>query len=101
MLAGPVAQLGAEVTPVGATRPAPAGNEQILAQLAVAFGSVLRALSVAVSPAEVIEIRRVLDIVGGADLVQLQNALRSVTVKYSYERDAFDEAFALFFLADT
>lgn len=98
MLAGPVAQLGAEVTPVGAARPAPAGNEQILAQLAVAFGSVLRALSVAVSPAEVIEIRRVLDIVGGADLVQLQSALRSVTVKYSYERDAFDEAFALFFL---
>lgn len=73
------------------------GRNRLLVQVAVAFGHILRAHSVAASPAEVIEICRVLDIVGGADLEVLRTALRAVTVKYAYERQPFEEAFALFF----
>ncbi|GED97459.1 MadC family VWA domain-containing protein [Gordonia crocea] len=74
------------------------GRDHLLDRVAVSFGEVLRMVAVAVSPAEVIEIRRVLDIVGATDLDRLRTALRAVTVKYSYEREPFDEAFALFFL---
>ncbi|MCK0440148.1 VWA domain-containing protein [Gordonia alkaliphila] len=74
------------------------GPDRLLVRLAVEFGRVLRLFSVQASPAEVIEICRVLDLVGGADLEQLRTALRAVTVKYGYERDGFEEAFALFFL---
>lgn len=75
-----------------------AGRERLLVRVAVEFGRVLRALSVAASPAEVIEICRVLDIVGAGDLDVLRTALRSVSVKYGYEREPFEEAFSLFFL---
>lgn len=75
-----------------------AAERRLLDQVAVAFGRLLRTLSVAASPAEVVEIRRVLDVVGAADLEILRTALRAVTVKYSYEREPFEEAFDLFFL---
>ncbi|MGX7695719.1 MadC family VWA domain-containing protein [Gordonia polyisoprenivorans] len=75
----------------------PAGpRDDMLDRLAVLFGRVLRGSGVAVSPAEVIEIRRVLDIVGG-DTDRLRTALRSVSVKYGYETDGFDHAFDAFF----
>ncbi len=86
------------MVPTTAPGPAAGVREDVLAQVAVAFGEVLRAMSVAVSPAEVIEIRRVFDIVGATDLDRLRTALRSVTVKYGYEQEPFDEGFALFFL---
>lgn len=79
-------------------------RDTVLDTLAVQFGRALRAFSVAASPAEVIEIRRVLDIVGAGagagagDLAVLATALRAVSVKYAHEREAFDEAFSLFFL---
>lgn len=77
-----------------------AAPQRLLGEVAVGFGRVLRALSVAASPAEVIEIRRVLDLVGAADPDVLRTALRAVTVKYEYEREPFEEAFALYFLGE-
>ncbi|MEO9328142.1 MadC family VWA domain-containing protein [Gordonia aurantiaca] len=77
---------------VGETR-----RVEILDLLAVLFGRTLRAAGVMASPAEVIEIRRTLSIVGGADLGLLRAALRSVCVKYGYETPAFDHAFEVFF----
>ncbi|OUC78300.1 hypothetical protein CA982_13845 [Gordonia lacunae] len=66
--------------------------------VAVAFGRVLRSSGVAASPAEVIEIRRTLSMVGAAEPVVLRAALRSVCVKYGYETAGFERAFGLFFL---
>ncbi|MFT3662989.1 MAG: VWA domain-containing protein [Gordonia sp. (in: high G+C Gram-positive bacteria)] len=54
-------------------------------------------MSVQASPAEVIEIRRVLDLIGARDLDMLETGLRAVSVKYAHEQESFDEAFALFF----
>ncbi len=80
-----------------ATDPAAEPGGGVLDRIAVEFGRVLRIFSVAASPAEVIEIRRVLDIVGGGDVARLQTALRAVSVKYGHEREPFEEAFSLFF----
>lgn len=83
---------------------APAGEtasesrDTVLDTLAVLFANVLRRCGVATSPAEVIEIRRVLAIVGGQDVAALRAAVRAVTVKYSHEDTGFDRAFELFFL---
>ncbi|MCH5643323.1 VWA domain-containing protein [Gordonia sp. ABSL49_1] len=82
-------------------RPISPGRDGVLDLLAVLFGQVLRCHGVAASPAEVIEIRRVLSIVGAADLTLLRAALRSVCVKYTHEADGFDHAFDLFFLDTT
>ncbi|TYQ11132.1 UNVERIFIED_ORG: hypothetical protein L601_000200002560 [Gordonia westfalica J30] len=71
---------------------------EILDLLAVLFGQALRGAGVAASPAEVIEIRRTLAIVGGGDLGVLRAALRSVSVKYGYETEGFEHAFDVFFL---
>ncbi|MCR5980097.1 VWA domain-containing protein [Gordonia jinghuaiqii] len=71
---------------------------EILDLLAVSFGRVLRLVGVAASPAEVIEIRRTLSIVGAGELSVLRAALRSVCVKYCYETAGFEQAFDLFFL---
>lgn len=79
-------------------RPVTDERDRVLDTLAVLFGRVLRARGVAASPAEVIEARRVLALVGGSRIDVLRSALRSVVVKYGHERDGFDEAFELFFL---
>lgn len=73
-------------------------RDNVLDHLSVLFGRVLRAHGVAVSPAEVIEVRRVLSLVGSDDLTRLRAALRGVTVKYGYETEGFEHAFDLFFL---
>ena len=81
------------------TRPkGTARRHEILDLLAVLFGQALRGAGVAASPAEVIEIRRTLVIVGAGDLTVLRAALRSVSVKYGYEAEGFEHAFDVFFL---
>ncbi|MFP5019591.1 MadC family VWA domain-containing protein [Pseudonocardia phyllosphaerae] len=70
---------------------------RLLAVLAAAFTRVLRAQRVAVSPAEAIEVRRVLAMLGAADLDRLRSGLRAVTVKYAHERPGFERAFDAFF----
>ncbi|WHU48133.1 VWA domain-containing protein [Gordonia sp. L191] len=84
------------VSPQRHSRVSTGPRDDTLDRLAVLFGRVLRGSGVAVSPAEVIEIRRVLDIVGG-DNDHLRAALRSVSVKYGYESTGFDRAFDAFF----
>ena len=74
-----------------------ASRDGVLDTFAVQFGRALRAYGVPASPAEVIEIRRVLATVGAADLDLLRTALRCVSVKYGHEQPMFDEAFSLFF----
>ncbi|MCZ0912558.1 VWA domain-containing protein [Gordonia amicalis] len=84
------------------TPPTGAVRDEILDLVAVLFGQVLRGAGIAASPAEVIEVRRTLAIVGAADLAVLRAALRSVSVKYGYETAGFEHAFDVFFLgADT
>ncbi|MEE3848698.1 VWA domain-containing protein [Gordonia sp. LSe1-13] len=72
-------------------------RDRTLDRLAVAFGRALRMHGVEASPAEVIEVRRVMAIVGARDLAVLAAGLRSVCVKYAYESDAFERVFWLFF----
>ncbi|MEP9390873.1 VWA domain-containing protein [Gordonia sp. VNK1] len=72
-------------------------RENTVDRLAVLFGRVLRRFGVNVSPAEVIEIRRVIGIIGGADPHRLRAGLRSVSVKYDYETAGFEYAFDVFF----
>ncbi|MBW0115310.1 MadC family VWA domain-containing protein [Pseudonocardia abyssalis] len=67
--------------------------------VAAAFGRVLRRQGVAASPAEVIEVRRVLTMLGAADLDALRSGLRAVTVKYDHERPGFERSFTAFFSA--
>ncbi|MGC4934025.1 MadC family VWA domain-containing protein [Gordonia sp. DT30] len=73
-----------------------AAREMTLDRLAVLFGRVLRRFGVGVSPAEVIEIRRVLDLLGG-HAPGLRAALRAVSVKYVHETTGFDRAYDTFF----
>ncbi|MGV9710487.1 MadC family VWA domain-containing protein [Gordonia sp. NPDC003424] len=81
------------------TSPETADRDRVLDVLSVLFGQTLRRHSVAASPAEVIEIRRTLAIVGAADLTVLRAALRSVCVKYAHEDTGFDRAYEMFFAA--
>ncbi|ALG84342.1 MadC family VWA domain-containing protein [Gordonia phthalatica] len=69
----------------------------VLDGLAVAFGGALRAFGVPASPAEVIEIRRVMAIMGADDLDRLRSGLRCVGVKYGHEQPLFDLAFDVYF----
>ncbi|MFZ2174411.1 MAG: VWA domain-containing protein [Rhodococcus sp. (in: high G+C Gram-positive bacteria)] len=71
----------------------------LLDVLAASFGNLLRRCGVAVSPAEVIEVRRVLALMGARDLPALRAGLRAVCAKYSYEHAGFDDAFDVFFAA--
>lgn len=89
------------MTPSGG-HPAPGRSpgsiaEQLLPVLSAAFCRVLRAQRVQVSPAEAIEVRRVLAVLGGADTDRLRAGLRAVTVKYAHERAGFETAFDAFF----
>lgn len=88
--------------PEGTPRSASGGSpgsvaEQLLPVLSAAFCRVLRAQRVQVSPAEAIEVHRVLALLGGAGTDRLRAGLRAVTVKYGHERDGFEHAFDAFF----
>lgn len=74
-----------------------ADGSRVLAVLSAAFGRVLRGQGVAASPAEVIEVRRVLALFGAGEPEVLRPALRAVTVKYGHERAGFERAFDAFF----
>ncbi|GEE02135.1 hypothetical protein nbrc107696_25810 [Gordonia spumicola] len=65
--------------------------------LAVAFGRALRRFGIPASPAEVIEIRQVMALIGASDLDRLRSALRGASVKYAHERPLFEEAFDVYF----
>ncbi|MGW0454376.1 MadC family VWA domain-containing protein [Gordonia sputi] len=73
-------------------------RDRVLDALSVMFGHLLRGHQVTVSPAEVIEIRRTLALVGADDLDRLRAALRAVSVKYAHEADGFEIAFDLVFV---
>lgn len=70
---------------------------QILDAVAAAFGQLLRRAGVATSPAEVIEVRRVLGLLGAADRGGLRAALRATCAKYQREQRGFDRAFDAMF----
>lgn len=70
----------------------------VLDIVAVSFGRLLRGRGVAISPAEVIEVRAVLALVGTARPDELRASLRAVTVKYRRENSAFDVVFDHFFV---
>ena len=70
---------------------------QILDIAAAAFGQLLRRAGVATSPAEVIEVRRVLGLLGAEDLTALRAALRATCAKYGREQRGFDRAFDAMF----
>ncbi|MFN3338312.1 MAG: VWA domain-containing protein [Dietzia sp.] len=70
----------------------------VLDIVSVAFGRLLREREVAVSPAEVVELRTVLALIGTSRPESLRAALRAVTVKYQRENRGFDAVFDRFFL---
>ncbi|CDO10125.1 VWA domain-containing protein [Mycolicibacterium cosmeticum] len=70
---------------------------QLLDAVAAAFGQLLRRAGVATSPAEVIEVRRVLGLLGAADREALRAALRATCAKYGREQRGFDRAFEAMF----
>ena len=70
---------------------------QLLDAVAAAFGQLLRRAGVATSPAEVIEVRRVLGLLGAADTTALRAALRATCAKYVREQRGFDRAFDAMF----
>ncbi len=71
----------------------------LLDVVAAAFGARLRAHGVGASPAEVIEVRRVLALYGARDKERLAAGLRATCVKYAHEDAGFDAAFAELFAA--
>ncbi|WP_051009352.1 MULTISPECIES: MadC family VWA domain-containing protein [Rhodococcus] len=84
------------VTPLAAMHPS-----YPLDVVAAVFGRLLRRHGVSASPAETIEVRRVLGLVGARDRDVLRACLRAVCAKYPHEQVGFDRAFdALFAAAD-
>lgn len=75
----------------------PVSPSDVLDIVAVTFGRLLRERDVAISPAEVLEVRTVLDLVGTGAPEVLRSALRAATVKYRRENQGFDRAFDHFF----
>lgn len=75
--------------------------EDVLDIVAAAFGRLLRRAGVAASPAEIIEVRRVLALIGAGDRRALRSALRATCAKYAREQHGFDTAFDALFLAIT
>ncbi|KSU72580.1 MadC family VWA domain-containing protein [Rhodococcus qingshengii] len=69
----------------------------VLDVVSASFGRLLRAAGVSASPAEVIEVRRVLAMVGASDRETLRACLRAVCAKYSHEQAGFDRAFDALF----
>lgn len=72
-------------------------RDPVLDVVAGVLSRMLRRRGVRVSPAETIEARRVLALVGG-DIETLRPALQSVMVKYDYEVDAFEVVFLALFV---
>ncbi|CAM3490013.1 VWA domain-containing protein [Mycobacterium frederiksbergense] len=70
---------------------------EILDAVAATFGQLLRRAGVATSSAEVIEVRRVLGLLGAADRRGLRAALRATCAKYHREQRGFDRAFDALF----
>ena len=70
----------------------------VLDTVAAAFGRLLRLAGVAASPAEIIEVRRVLGLLGARDREALRAALRATCAKYAREQRGFDKAFDAMFL---
>lgn len=70
---------------------------EILDAVAATFGQLLRRAGLATSPAEVIEVRRVLGLLGAADRRGLRAALRATCAKYHREQRGFDRAFDALF----
>ncbi len=70
---------------------------QLLDWVAAVFGQLLRRAGVATSPAEVIEVRRVLAMLGAADRTALRAGLRAICAKYEREQHGFERAFAAMF----
>ena len=70
---------------------------QALDFVAAAFGGLLRRAGVAASPAELIEVRRVLSLLGASDRTALRAALRATCAKYGREQRGFDRAFDALF----
>lgn len=70
---------------------------QLLDIAAAMFGALLRRAGVATSPAEVIEVRRVLGLLGAGDRTALRAALRATCAKYGREQRGFDRAFEAMF----
>ena len=69
----------------------------VLDFVAAAFGGLLRQAGVSASPAEVIEVRRVLLLLGASDRGALRAALRATCVKFGREQRGFDRAFDALF----
>ncbi|MFI5431150.1 VWA domain-containing protein [Rhodococcus baikonurensis] len=69
----------------------------VLDVVSASFGRLLRAAGVSASPAEVIEVRRVLAMVGASDRETLRACLRAVCAKYSHEQAGFERAFDALF----
>lgn len=69
----------------------------VLDGIAAGFARLLRVYGVAVSPAETIEIRRVLALIGAGSLDTLRAALRATCAKYHHEQPLFDRAFDAMF----
>lgn len=69
----------------------------LLDVVAAAFGRLLRVAGVATSPAEMIEVRRVLGFIGTRDRAALRAALRATCAKYAREQPGFDRAFEAMF----
>jgi uncharacterized protein with von Willebrand factor type A (vWA) domain len=65
--------------------------------VAAVFGGLLRRAGVAASPAEIIEVRRVLGLLGARDHDALRAALRATCAKYGREQHGFDRAFDTLF----
>ncbi|MFD6897571.1 VWA domain-containing protein [Rhodococcus sp. NPDC060086] len=74
------------------------GNPSLaLDVVSAVFALLLRRHGVAASPAETIEIRRVLGFVGGRDRDTLRACLRAVCAKYPHESPGFERAFDILF----
>lgn len=69
----------------------------LLDVVSAAFGRVLRTAGVGASPAEMIEVRRVLGLLGARDRTRLRAALRATCAKYAREQAGFDRAFDVVF----
>ncbi|MDH6279755.1 uncharacterized protein with von Willebrand factor type A (vWA) domain [Prescottella agglutinans] len=69
----------------------------VLDVVAAMLGGLLRRAGVSASPAEVIEVRRVLGLLGARDRESLRAALRATCAKYTHEQTGFDAAFDALF----
>ncbi|WP_307828601.1 VWA domain-containing protein [Antrihabitans sp. YC2-6] len=72
-------------------------ERSVLDVVAVAFAGTLRRNGLALSPAETIEVRRAVALIGAVDRDALRAGLRATCAKYAHEQVAFDRGFDEFF----